>query len=125
MPTPGRPWTDAEVERLRQMALDGKSYSHMAVALSRSETAVKDRIRSERLMNPELWPERERNVSICWDCVHAVPDPSKGTGCSWSVRFKPVEGWIAKHKPQVLYSGPVPRMVSSWLVLKCPKFKEG
>ena len=31
---------------------------------------------------------------LCWTCIHAVPSPEKGTGCSWSrsVGKIPVEG---------------------------------
>lgn len=38
------------------------------------------------------------NMTLCWRCKHAVPNPKKGIGCSWSINLEPVPGWDAvKH----------------------------
>lgn len=62
--------------------------------------------------------------SICWDCANAVPDPETGRGCSWSRRFEPVDGWLARRadlrRPEG-EGGPV----ESYCVIDCPEFKEG
>ena len=53
------------------------------------------------------------HASICWGCANAVPDPLRGTGCSWAKEFIPVEGWEAKEKG------------NSYNVWHCPEFKGG
>lgn len=50
--------------------------------------------------------------TICWDCRFAVG------GCSWSSKFKPIEGWTAY---EVKPSNTKP--YSTYMVEQCPKFE--
>jgi hypothetical protein len=65
--------------------------------------------------------------TLCWDCIHAVPDPQSGVGCEWSESKAtvPVPGWDAM--PQFLrnYMGPTAAAVPTYCVLECPKFRKG
>lgn len=61
--------------------------------------------------------EKTSPLTICWSCVHSLPNPQRGRGCSWSVKHKPVEGWTAE---QTNVNGRV-----SYRVIKCPKYKKG
>lgn len=65
---------------------------------------------------------RKCNQTLCWDCANAVPSYRKGTGCSWSKHFKPVEGWTAE-KTELPAS--YKREIASYLVIECPNFKKG
>lgn len=47
--------------------------------------------------------------SLCWHCRNALG------GCSWSMRFEPVEGWDAKHT----------KRYNSYKVYSCPQFVRG
>lgn len=47
----------------------------------------------------------ENKEHLCWSCKNAY------SGCSWSVFYKPVNGWVA-YKSNV-----------SYLVHKCPQYK--
>lgn len=60
-----------------------------------------------------------KKPSICWKCKNAVPSAS--TGCSWSCRFVPVEGWTAE-KHQQKQSGSV---YETYCVISCPLFQKG
>ena len=62
-------------------------------------------------------PQERPNSTLCWVCKHAVPNPQRGTGCSWSIDFKPVPGWKAK---KVV----VDRIGGSFLVEECPRFED-
>ena len=64
--------------------------------------------------------ERVENSTICWHCIHAVPDPIKGYGCSWSRCFKPVEGWTADETIMKQAGG---KTTKSYCVRACPQFK--
>lgn len=55
-----------------------------------------------------------KKATLCWRCRHAVPSAS--TGCSWSRRFVPVEGWTAE-KHQQKQSGSV---YETYCVISCP-----
>ena len=50
--------------------------------------------------------------SICWHCKNAVPD--EDCGCSWSMHFIPVEGWVVKQTKR--------KNDRSFCVLECPEF---
>lgn len=52
--------------------------------------------------------------SICWDCEHAC------CGCSWSRRFKPVNGWTAIPTKLKMKGD---RTTDTFIVLSCPQFK--
>lgn len=56
------------------------------------------------------------NKSICWGCLHAVPDPDLKAGCPWSKEAKPVKGWKTMQRTQVN---------GARTVLSCPLYKEG
>ena len=44
----------------------------------------------------------------CWDCAN-----STNSGCSWSDKFIPVDGWIAERNEEK----------DSYRVIDCPEFK--
>ena len=68
--------------------------------------------------NPSDSPRtRTRPSTICWECVHAIPNPEKKHGCAWSILKKPVPGWIAE---ETKLCG-----ITSFNVKHCPKFKRG
>lgn len=60
--------------------------------------------------------------TLCWGCANAVPSYRKGTGCSWSKYFKPVEGWTAE---KTELTGGYNQKVTSYLVSECPEYKKG
>ena len=64
----------------------------------------------------------QRRETLCWKCQNAVPDKKKGTGCSWSISLKPVEGWTAQAVQIKLYEN---KTSPSFIVIACPMFKEG
>ena len=53
--------------------------------------------------------------SLCFDCQNAV------CGCSWSRRFEPVEGWVAK-PVKLKADNKYNRYIDSYVVKKCPLF---
>lgn len=63
--------------------------------------------------------------TICWGCKHAVPNPEKGIGCSWSTKFKPVKGWKAEKDTITGGSGKNYTLIKTYRVIKCPKFEKG
>ncbi len=52
-------------------------------------------------------------MTICWKCARACG------GCSWSARFEPVDGWVAKRTNLKCYS----YESESYDVRKCPLFE--
>lgn len=56
--------------------------------------------------------------TICWSC-------RKSSGlCSWSHEFKPVEGWTAKKtKISAQAKKGDERKISSYKVIKCPRYE--
>lgn len=54
--------------------------------------------------------------SLCWYCANAVPNAEHG--CSWSRKFKPVEGWTAKETKVNVANCPC----GSFHVYECPQF---
>lgn len=68
-----------------------------------------------------------RNVSktICWSCMHAVPCPIEGRGCSWSMEGKPVEGWKAERRDVVQHAYGGLSVLESYCVIDCPSFCKG
>lgn len=59
-----------------------------------------------------------KKATLCWRCRHTVPSVS--TGCAWSCRFVPVEGWTAE-KHQQKQSGSV---YETYCVISCPLFQK-
>ena len=53
--------------------------------------------------------------SLCFDCQNAV------CGCSWSKRFEPVEGWVAK-PVKLKADNKYNRYIDSYMVEQCPLF---
>lgn len=54
--------------------------------------------------------------TICWSCKKACGS------CSWSSKFKPVEGWTAIPTfIKMQYGG----KDASYIVLKCPEYEKG
>lgn len=64
-----------------------------------------------------------KRMTLCWQCVNAVPDKSGKRGCAWSRSFKPVPGWDADETR--LYAGDEARSIVSYHVRSCPEFVEG
>lgn len=61
--------------------------------------------------------------TLCWKCIHAVPDDALGTGCSWSRELKPVEGWNA-FQANTEEDSYYPPSRPVYHVLYCPQFVE-
>lgn len=108
-------WTTGEIDTLRCMADEGRTYREIAEALDRTEGAVNSKALALGL---QRMPKRTPNIhgTLCWDCVNAT-----NSRCSWSKRFIPVEGWTAtKTRLNV-----TTRYVESYIVHECPQFEEG
>lgn len=56
-----------------------------------------------------------KSETICWSCAKA------GGDCSWSLNYKPVEGWQAVRSD--VKTG-VDDYVESYIVLTCPQYKK-
>lgn len=63
-------------------------------------------------------------ASICWDCIHSVPNTEGTHGCSWSRSFEPVKGWKAKSKTNISAKSLKLRHHKTYIVLKCPQFEK-
>lgn len=63
---------------------------------------------------------KEPMESLCWCCQNAVPSKEKGTGCPWSERFAPVDGWCAFRHEIDNGEG---RFTESYCVASCPRFR--
>ena len=50
----------------------------------------------------------------CWTCRNAV------CGCDWSIRFKPIDGWLAVRNDIKVSADTV---VESYIVLDCPYYE--
>ena len=65
-----------------------------------------------------------KKETICPDCKNCVPNPDTGAGCSWSMRFEPVEGWEAE--PTIILGMELPsggfEEIPSYRVDSCPLF---
>lgn len=64
--------------------------------------------------------------SLCWSCVHAVPNIEKRAGCSWSLEYKPVDGWraIRRDLPKQSGVGTYGRSrEESYMVEQCPQYE--
>lgn len=57
-----------------------------------------------------------KNDTLCWSCQNATG------GCSWSKKLKPVRGWKAE-KIKVKGDFYTSKIVDSYIVKSCPKFK--
>ncbi len=62
--------------------------------------------------------------TLCWDCANAVPSRKCGTGCSWSRRFEPVEGWTAE-RCWFKVNGGRGTVADTYTVKACPQFIKG
>lgn len=66
-----------------------------------------------------------KKETICFNCINAVPNAKKGTGCSWSKNYEPVEGWKAKKTMIInreLTDNDGDYMIPSYRVDECPTF---
>lgn len=85
------------LKEIRSMMHEGLSDTEIGRRVGCSQQAVsyyrgKWKLREQ---NPNGEEQRQKRLSLCWECAHAVPD-TRGHGCSWSRDFEPVEGWTAK-----------------------------
>lgn len=62
----------------------------------------------------------KKSHSICWTCLRSRPIP--GIGCSWSMRFIPVTGWVAESTfiNSTRKSGEI--VIDSYCVCECPLY---
>lgn len=64
--------------------------------------------------------------TLCWCCKNAVPKKDEYdnyiTGCSWSIKAIPVNGWQYSKKTITYYDD---KAVYTYLVTSCPKFERG
>lgn len=65
-----------------------------------------------------------RSETKCWFCKHAVPSWDGKCGCSWSLKGKPVIGWVAIRRDLYDSAHYTYKRCESYLVLSCPKFEE-
>lgn len=74
-------------------------------------------------------PPKFYNESICWHCKNAVPARNINgvyeRGCSWSIKFKPVSGWIAGKKEYVSKNKFKNQLRTAYFVAYCPEFEKG
>lgn len=63
-------------------------------------------------------PPRDYKQTLCWGCANAYGR------CSWSQSFTPVDGWTAT-PTKIHYNGVNTESIPSFLVERCPSFKEG
>lgn len=81
-----------------------------------------DNIESKKITETK-WSESSTSQSstLCWCCSNAYG------GCSWSIKYEPVEGWDAIRNDLHIYTtqdGLIagPRESISYVVLECPEF---
>ena len=63
-----------------------------------------------------------KRPTICWKCRNAVPTAT--SGCSWSRRFVPVEGWTAERKHTAKGNGSADDVYETYCVTACPEFRK-
>ena len=68
---------------------------------------------------------KRKPASLCWRCRNAVPSPTEFTGCSWSRRYQPVEGWTAEQTAILVGAAEHRRLEPSYRVIRCPEFEAG
>ena len=63
--------------------------------------------------------------SLCWTCIHAVPNPEKGTGCSWSRSMGtiPVKGCAYAEKVISPCNNGTHKKQVMKIMTKCPKYE--
>ena len=59
----------------------------------------------------------EKKTTLCWSCIHAVPNKKLNHGCNWSKNYIPVDDWVAK--PTIIASN---NMAQSYMVVLCPEY---
>ena len=75
-------------------------------------------------MNTSKKKKKVQKPTLCWKCRNAVPKVAGGkyiAGCSWSIKFEPVEGWTARKSVKRGQKGV---FVESWNVQACPEYEE-
>ena len=92
---------------------DGTYYSVCEMCYARAKYANERKAKGHK--------DFGKKQTLRWDCRHALPDASKGTGCSWSRTLTPVEGWKAVPTKQVVNEC---KEVTSYCVEKCPLFEK-
>lgn len=68
-------------------------------------------------------------ATICWNCNNAVPNAEGTNGCEWSLMLEPVPGWEAIpskiiSRYQDNYGKKHTRLLKSYTVISCPRFKK-
>ena len=69
-------------------------------------------------------PTTQKAQTLCWNCANSVPCKRDGTGCSWSRRFIPVEGWTAEQAWLGLCNKDG-KVTDTYTVHACPQFVKG
>lgn len=88
------------------------------------------KLRAERCRAMGIQPYAHKNrkkappPTMCINCENSCPNPKKGTGCEWSILFKPVPGWEAIRKDIMLQRSKA-ESLESYIVISCPKFVKG
>ena len=121
----GKKWTQDEYDQIAKIRekfkRQGIEESIPNVAQEFQKTSdraiggIIDKVRKSGVMPKEKYTQAK---SLCWYCKHAT---NKYGACSWSARFKPVDGWES-NLTKYLYRD---RVVDTYNVKKCPKFEEG
>ncbi len=110
-----------------EMREQGETWENIANYIGISVKVLREVMVMHGLREPPAPDKYESNYQgqLCWECIHANPNPAAGTGCSWSERFEPVEGWTAK--PTVLYASNhgANHTDNSFAITKCPQYEKG
>ena len=117
----GEQWSVREIETLRKLKQQGRSYAYIARVLGKSQGAVNAYAMRERQRREEF-NKQNSTATLCWKCINAVPNPETGDGCSWSRHLRPVKGWDAEAR---MYAPGTGSADITWHVNACPEFKEG
>lgn len=111
--------------RHAEQSIQRKTIERLAAAL-KCDTADIEILTPEPKQMPRkrlgIDPQFQKAKTICWGCQHAVPDPKRKRGCSWSEQLEPVKGWTAIETKNVRFDGGQRRVITSALVVECPKF---
>lgn len=73
----------------------------------------------------ERQKQESKPATLCWTCINSVPINVKGhylTGCPWSMRFEPVEGWTAEEREYRTSYLKNDKKLITYLVRECPMF---
>ena len=78
------------------------------------------KVRPAQKPHPRVAPTTSH--TLCWRCANSVPNNLTGTGCPWSIFFRPIEGWKAEYHPARMVGKNIVK--ETYTVIECPMFVE-